>query len=573
MYNKDQLRNTLRKIDGKGYKAYKELQGKEYDFGEYSITFDYVQGDPFASPTKVTIKVPQKIAGFKRELYENHARKTALTDYLTRAFARAISKYAKGNRGTGKSGMIGIDCPGQEVLVRTSADIDDEKILVRIVVGLPAQGRRILAKQAIAMFFEEIPELVKTALIYENLPEKELINHIQIVEDQEVMRNQLKEKGLVAFIGNGSILPRRSGIDDRPMSKDKAVAFVSPPDLEVELETKHQGKVKGMGIPEGVTLLVGGGYHGKSTVLKAIERGVYNHIPGDGRERVVTVSTAFKIRAEDGRRVEKVNISPFINNLPHGQDTHEFSTEDASGSTSQAANIMEALELNSKLLLLDEDTSATNFMIRDARMQELVAKEKEPITPFIDQVTFLKKELDVSTIMVIGGSGDYFDVADCVIMMDHYLPHHVTAEAKEIAKKYATHRRVEESGGFTDIKLDRIPLPQGFNPKKGRKVKIKARGLHHIQFGMEDIKLEFVEQLVDKSQTKAIGDIIYYALNKGYLDGNRSLFEVLKMVYQDIEQYGLEVIAPFGNSDGDYALPRLLEVGAAINRLRTLQIK
>lgn len=572
MFKQEKLQDILRQMDGRGYKTYKELQGKEFDFGKYSIIFNNVQGDPFASPSKVTIRVPQKVAGFPEELFDNFSRKVALGDYLTRSFGLSIGKVAKGNRGTGKSGLIAIDCPGQEVLIRSSVEIDQQRVITRIVVGLPAQGRRVLGKQAVAMFFEELPTLVEQALFYQNLPQKEVQKHIEIVEDQEMMRNQLKEKGLVAFVGNGAILPRQSGIDDRPLPVNKAIAFVSPADLEIELQTKHQGIVKGMGISEGITLIVGGGYHGKSTLLKALERGIYNHIPGDGREHVVTVSSGCKIRAEDGRRVEKVNISPFINNLPHGQDTENFSTEDASGSTSQGANIMEALELGSRLLLLDEDTSATNFMIRDVRMQELVAKEKEPITPFIDQVGHMKQELGVSSILVIGGSGDYFDVADTVILMDHYLPHQVTMTAKEIAEKYQTYRKVEENAGFADIKLARIPLSRGMNPQKGRKVQIKARGLHQIQFGQEDIKIDFIEQLVDQSQTRAIGDIIFYALKK-FIDGKRTLKEVLDLVFRDIDQHGLAVISAFDDPEGDYALPRLFEVGAAINRLRSLQVK
>ena len=573
MYSQIQLEKNLKKIDGRGYGAYKELQRNEYDFGDYTVTFSHVQGDPYASPSKITVKVPQKVAGFNKDLFSNQVRKTALEDYLTRKIYQAIRKNAKGNRGSGKSGMFAVDNPGQEVLVRTSVVVDDDQILARIVAGLPAKGRKVRGIQAIRMFCNELPDIVDAALFYKNLPGEAVKKHVDIVEDQDYMREQLAEKNLVAFIANESILPRRSGIDDRPLARKEAVAFISPEEMEVTMETRHQGQLKGMGIPEGVTLLVGGGYHGKSTVLKALERGVYNHIPDDGRERVVTLPSAFKIRAEDGRRVEKVNISPFIKNLPNGQGTTAFSTEDGSGSTSQAANIMEALEMESNLLLVDEDTSATNFMIRDVRMQELVAKEKEPITPFIDQVTYLKNERDVSTVMVIGGSGDYFDVADHIIMMDNYLPHYVTEEARQIAEKYATEREIEKNGEFDQLELDRVPLPKGFKPRKGRKVKIRARGLTTIQFGRDNINLEFVEQLVDRSQTKAIGDMIFYALKNNYIDGHTSLLQALKQVYQDIEKNGLGVISPFPDPDGDYALPRFYEVGAAINRLRTLKVK
>ena len=219
--------------------------------------------------------------------------------------------------------------------------------------------------------------------------------------------------------------------------------------MEVELPTIHHGLIKGMGLPKGVSLIVGGGYHGKSTLLKAIEKGVYNHIRGDGREWVISSNNTVKIRAEDGRRIEKVDIKYFIDNLPGGEDTRQFSSVNASGSTSQAANIMEAIEIGSDLLLMDEDTSATNFMIRDAKMQALVAKEKEPITPFIDRIRSLYEKHEISTILVIGGAGDYLDVADQVVMLDAYQVYDVSARAKEVAKSI-------ESNRLSDVKDDQL---------------------------------------------------------------------------------------------------------------------
>lgn len=572
MKNKEQLKQKLFKIDGRGYKAYKDIQGV-YDFGDgFKLNISYVQGDPFASPSKLCARVDQKTAGFPKQLFRNRSRKIALEDYLTRVFSSNIYKFSKGNRGTGKSGMIAIDNCGQEILERTSMVINDEYVEARFVIGLPARGRRILGKQAVEMIFDEIPRIVKNSLYYNKINSNEALEWVLLAEDQDFIREKLTDKGLIAFIANGSILPRQSGISDKPLQQDKAVAFKSPKTYEVEIETPNNGKITGMGIPKGITLIVGGGYHGKSTLLNAIEKGCYNHIKGDGREFVITVKESVKIRAEDGRRVEKVDISPFINNLPHGQNTKCFSTEDASGSTSQAANIMEALEIGAKLLLVDEDTSATNFMIRDVRMQELVSKEKEPITPFIDKVRLLKKDYDVSTIMVIGGSGDYFDVADHIIMMDEYLPKDVTQKAKDIASKHKTHRKKEGGERFGSIQ-HRVPLSESFNPYKGRKVKIKSKGLYNIMFGRENIDLQNIEQLVDISQTNAIGDIIFYALNK-YIDNKLTLKDIIKKVERDIELKGLEVISPFSHGHpGEYARPRKFEIAAAINRMRSLKVK
>ncbi|RMD94921.1 MAG: ATPase, partial [Calditrichaeota bacterium] len=332
--------------------------------------------------------------------------------------------------------------------------------------------------------------------------------------------------------------------------------------------------ITGMGIPAGVTLIVGGGYHGKSTLLKALERGVYPHIPGDGREYVVTLPDAVKIRAEDGRRVEQVDISPFITNLPFGQNTKSFCTDDASGSTSQAANIMEALEAGARLLLVDEDTSATNFMVRDARMQALVHKQFEPITPFLDRVRQLYESLGVSTILVMGGCGDYLDVADTVIMMRNYLPVDITEEARKVAQSLPTRRRQEVSSDFS-LKVSRIPLPESFDPSRGKRpIKIDAKALDLILFGTDPIDLRYVEQLVDISQTRAVGYAINLACKK-FMDGRTPLPAILDALENYLNEHGLDVLDPFRRGEqhpGNFARPRRFEIAAAINRLRTLRM-
>jgi predicted ABC-class ATPase len=324
-----------------------------------------------------------------------------------------------------------------------------------------------------------------------------------------------------------------------------------------------------MGVPRGVTLVVGGGFHGKSTLLRAIERGVYDHIPGDGREAVVAVDSAVKIRAEDGRYVEKVDISPFIDNLPFERETEQFSTENASGSTSQAANIIEALEIGSELLLIDEDTSATNFIIRDARMQALVSKDKEPITPFLDQVDDLFKEHGTSTILVMGGSGDYFDVADHVIMMDNYRPVAVTAEAKEIMRTFPTRRHAEGKASFGELRR-RCPSPASFNPRRGRKdTKIDIKGLHTILFGVHPIDLSALEQLVDISQTRAIAEAVLWFARRPSVRG-MSVREGLEALNHELKLHGLDLLKPYRT--GNLARPRIQEIAFAINRLRTLRV-
>jgi len=564
----NRLRDDLRRLDGKGYRAYKDLRGA-YDFSRYVVFVDHVQSDPFAAPSLLRVRVPQRIAQFPADLFSNRPRRIALEDYLTRAFADACRKRPRPNRGSGKSGDIFTAACSQEVLERTSARVTSEYVELRFFLGLPAFGRRIAGRQAEEMFFQDLPAIIDASLLYASFPAPEVLRHVETVEDAQALRAALPQQNLVAFVADGAVLPRESGVSDRPLRGD-VVAFESPSSLHVDLDGPNCGQLSGMGIREGVTLIVGGGYHGKSTLLDAIARGVYDHLPDDGREYVVALADAVKIRAEDGRFIEKVDISPFISNLPFGRDTRAFSTPNASGSTSQVANIIEALEAGAKVLLLDEDTSATNFMIRDERMQSLVAKEKEPITPLIDTIRALYDERGVSSILVMGGSGDYFDVADTVIMLDHYRPLDVTEQAKRIAQDHPTSRRVEFEGHFTDLRA-RIPLSRGVQAQRGPRgrVKIRARGEDAISFGREQIDLSAVEQIVEQSQVRACGWIIYQAAERLF-DGKRTLPEILDLIEKELDDKGLEAMLPY--LAPDFARPRRHELAAALNRLRTLEI-
>jgi predicted ABC-class ATPase len=568
MASKEDLKIILNRIDGKGYKAYKDIEGS-FGFEWFTLHIDHVQGDPFASPSRLRVHVPLSKAGFPSSLFDCRIRRIGFQDYIARRFEMIQNRLAKGHRGTGKSGLINIDVGKQEILERSSVAIDAQGLEVRFTVGLPADGRRILGREAIAILFQEIPQIVEHTLLYQNDEPSEVKMFVEVGEDHEAIQRQLDERGLIAFIGDMSILPRKSGVDDRPLTQN-VVPFYYPPELEIEMIVPNRGRIKGMGIPKGVTLIVGGGFHGKTTLLNSIERGVYPHIPGDGREYIATLSSAVKIRAEDGRSIEKVDIRSFISHLPQGRDTERFTTENASGSTSQAANIIEALEMGSKVLLIDEDTSATNFMVRDERMQELVTKDKEPITPFVDKVRKLYSDLDVSTILVMGGSGDYFDVADTVIMMDSYQPRCVTQRAKEIALKHAS-KRIDEGGSNFGKITPRQPLLQSFDASRGRRdVKIDAKGIRTILYGTTAIDLSYLEQLVDPSQTRAIGYIIHY-YSEHDLEKTKDLKEGLTTLMKLIHERGLDILLPF--KVGNLAMPRIFEVAGAINRMRSLKIK
>ena len=560
------LRDRVEALDGQGYKAYKSLRGR-YSFPNFTLHIDYVQGDPFAAPSQVRAIVPQAVAQFPQVLYATTSRKIALEDFLTRQFYQR-TRTLSANRGSGKSGLIAIAAPSQAILPRTSAFVSDQAVEVRFVIGLPAFGRRIAGYQAADLLCEDIPALVRETLLHPHLDAEAVLAHCQGAENADWLRTQLSDRNLVAFVANGAILPRQSGVDDRPLKKD-AVPFQSPDSLKVSFTLPSGETIIGMGIPQGITLIVGGGYHGKSTLLRAIEAGVYTHLPGDGREYVVTNDAAIKVRAEDGRSVAGVDISPFINHLPQGKSTQHFSTADASGSTSQAASIIEAVEAGAQGLLIDEDTSATNFMIRDRRMQALIAKDREPITPFVDKVRQLYNEYGISTILVMGGSGDYFDVADTVIALDDYQPYDVTAKAQTVADTYRTDRQSEGGSQFGRL-TQRVVLADSIDPRRGkREVSLKVRATDEIRFGTEAIDLSAVEQLVEPGQVKAIAAAIVYAQQQ-HFDGRRSLTEVLAKVLADIQTYGLDCLDD--RATGELVAFRNLELAAAINRLRTLQV-
>lgn len=564
-----QLQKHLNQIDGKSFKAYKQIQGT-YNFQNFDLLIDYVQGDPFAAPSKIRIKIKDRYRPMAQGWKVKNRKKYYVEDRITRNIASTIRKTQTNVKGSGKSGMVAIDQPSQEIIERTAVTLNENDTTVCLTVGLPANGRRINGKQAEKLFFSIIPEILKQSIF--SIKNEELEEVCKLAEQQEAILNEMKKQGWISFIADGSILPRESGVSQRPMQK--AVPFESPQENRVSIQIPHRKEpLSGMAVKQGINLIVGGGYHGKSTLLNAMERGVYPHIKGDGREYVMTDPSAVKVRAEDGRQVTTVDISPFIKNLPHGTDTTTFSTENASGSTSQAANVMEALEVGATSLLIDEDTSATNFMIRDERMQELVVKEKEPITPFIDKIKQMRDELNVSTILVMGGSGDYFHVADDVIMMDQYVPHNVSERAKAIAQKYPSTRAESTDDSFGPLP-NRSFLPQSLQTRKGKKEKVQAKGLQKILMGREEIALENVEQLVDPSQTRMIADVLLHLDKKGRLKQGNSLKSLLQMIEDQFDQEGLASFGPFKDQHpGELARPRSFEIAATLNRIRTAKVK
>ena len=560
------LRELLNRIDHRGYPAYKDTRGS-WQFEGYMLSIDHVQGDPFAAPSKVSVHVPGKLAGFPTELYDKKHKRIALQDYLIRQFSRQVQSFTFKAKGSGKSGLLSVSRCGQEILERTACEIDKNgMVIVRMEVGFPANGRTINARELCKILFEFLPGCVKKSLYYSALDAKAVQKNKELSEDQQFIRQELTRLNLSAFVANNSILPRESGVSDRPMKG--AVPFQSPESMEVTLNLPYHGDITGMGIPQGITLVVGGGYHGKSTLLKALELGVYNHISGDGREYVITDGTAMKIRAEDGRSIKQVDISMFINNLPNRKDTLHFCTEDASGSTSQAANVVEAIETGSNLLLIDEDTSATNFMIRDELMQRVVNRKSEPITPFIDRVQELSNKRNISTILVAGSSGSYFHKADCIIQMDHYLPKDITAFAKGEAAAFPLPE--EPVSPANEPSYQRIVKVDGAFRKNDR-IKIKTQGKDSIVINKDTIDLRYVEQLTDMEQLGTLGQLMKYA-QLHLFDGKRTLGDAAEELGKILDEKGISAVCEGNYVPGGYAMPRKQEIYACLNRYRQLRM-
>lgn len=627
MKSQNELRTLLRSIDHKGYPAYKSLAGS-WKFDRYTLVIDHVQGDPFASPSSLHVEIPHTLAKFPAAYYAEDCGRIALQDFLVRQVGKQFEQYNFRAKGSGKSGLLSISRCGQAVLERSACEITDSGLIVRFYVGFPAFGRTINAGELDKILFDFLPRCVESSLFYARLDAKKVESVVHLAEDQREVRRILKAEKLVAFVANGSVLPRKSGVSDLPMTD--SVPFTSPASMERTFRLPHRGEITGMAIPEGITLIVGGGYHGKSTLLEAIQMGVYDHIAGDGREFVITDDTALKLRAEDGRSIRNVDISLFINDLPNKKDTTKFTTEDASGSTSQAAAVVEGIEAGTRLFLIDEDTSATNFMVRDEFMQQVISRDKEPITPFLERAGDLYEKAGISTILVAGSSGAFFYIADHILMMDCYRPVDITERVKGMCGGHTAPR--VQAPGFGVPAFDRV-LPAFRKAQKGRgrgwdgreletrnigyggnagrvdsdaqtgaggrnfggegrgygdredrggrgrsddrggqrdsrheHMKTKSYGLESFSMDKEEVNVRYLEQLLDTEQVNALAHLLRYGLEE-VMDGKKTVRQTVETVWNAWEKQGWK---PFSGSyvPCGLAKPRIQELYACLNRFR-----
>lgn len=602
----NELTSHLHAIDGRSYAAYKAIVGRYRSPLGWVLYIDRIQPDPYAPPTAIRVVLPlaltgadARLTGFTPRLTGADTRPTGTNEPLTEANetltganshltasptrAVALRDYlARTLRELLKGQAISIAPAGQEILERSSVNLhetwqDDFStpafnapgpyLELRLRWSLPAFGREIAGRQAARNLNLDLARAIASLDLRESELGAEAWKHCQVAEDHAALQEILVERGWVAFLADGANLARRSGVSQLPL--EGGVPLTAPETLAQTVQLPHAGVVRGTAIPAGVTVIAGGGYHGKSTLLNAIARGIYPHIPGDGRELVATVPEAMAVRAADGRAVTGVDLRPFISHLPgRDADPAQFTTANASGSTSQAASIMESLELWGQsaqaALLLDEDTCATNLLIRDQRMRALVSSEREPITPLVDRIRALHRERGISTLIVMGGSGDYLDVADQVLIMDSYRLVDATAQARQVCDSQP---RMDTS--LPDFPLPAQRLPQRPEAKRRGPSRTRALGTQRLVLDRHEVDVADVSGLVDEGQALAVAWALR-ALLERHFDGRTSLSQALAQVAKRLDDVGLDAL---GEAHPAFLVrPRLVDVGAAVNRLRSLQV-
>ena len=561
--DQDILRRILISLDGRYISSYNEMIG-EFDFGDFILSIDFIPDDPSKQPARLRARIALETARFPRDVFNNRSREIGARDFIARAFAGAASRLL--NPPAGKKGpRVYIDRPGQEILETSAVAVGNGFLETRFSAELPVRRDKILGEQAIDLIFNVLPKIIRSALHFKNIDGEGLADWIEANEDADAARSLLAEQGLVAFVADGSVMTGQA-LREQRLSGPVLVPFRSPEELAVTLDLPNSGKTRGMGIPKGLTLIAGAGGQGKTTLLKALELGVYNHIPGDGRELVVAVGDTVGIRVEEGRRIENVDISPFYATYG-GVDAKHYSARQASLPVSQAANFMEALEIGASLVIIDEDTSSAELMSRDARHQALIPPGQETVTTFVDILPVTRDLFGVSAI-ISASSGDYLDVADSVILLENFQARSGIEEARRIIAEHP-------SGRIPDMRtpagrVDRTPLSHSLEPDKPSpqdRFRPSSRG--YVQYGGEFIDCTRVTQLVSVGQARAISRAI--ALVHRFMDSAKSLRGAVEQVMERVDSIGLDTLS--GRLMGDLSRFRAYELVAAINRMKRLKVK
>jgi len=537
-----ELHQRLLKMHGKPYGVYKSLQGQFFGFGDFTLKFTHIQGDPHAQPSKIMLSAKMSALGFAEELHNTREKEIALADFLLRQFTRNAENIS----------IVKAHC---QIMQRNSLYIENGIVRILASINLPGESRRIEGEKASELLIGTLSDWITTAMYWNNLAQEKCNAHLECYANRNFLLGQIKEKNLAAFVPNGAILPRESGTSEQHLQN--AVPFISPPELQVNLNLPNGQQIAGMGIPKGITVIAGGGFHGKSTLLHALEEAVYPHIPGDGRELIVIDESAVPVRTEEGRVVNGTNISPLVRELPLQGSTENFTTKNASGSTSQAANLLEALELGASTILIDEDASAVNFLIRDLRMRKLINSKREPLIPLSDRIREIANN-GISFIIVVGACGDYLSLADTVIAFAEYRAECLTEKVKEIIIP-ASSGAAEQTGCAAKIIKNRAVnveiFREGLRPSSAVEKSVKIRAVAgQISIGLLKTDLRKFPTFCHQELQRGIAEILHNFIRENHA---QNLKEALENFCQKLPP----------NETNDLALPRAIELGAAFLRL------
>ena len=582
------LYQKIRSLQGKNYGLYKSLADRSWDFGDFVLEFLHVQGDPYAPASRVMIKASLLMLGFPSEWGGSFERRLALSDYLYRRLSALVrEKYPD------RDAAVVFDTAGPEMLVRNALWVDNGELRACLQVRLPGDGRKIQAEDAAEILTMVLPDLVSAALYNSGESKKdgvepELVEHYRVLAERKEILSQLEERGLCAFVPDGAVLPRASGLSELPM--ERAVPFVAPEEMTVTLVANGR-EIRGMGIPKGITVISGGAFHGKSTLLQALTKSVYPHIPGDGREGIVVSESAVRVGVEDGRSVRGTDLSQFVRDLPGGISTKNFTTACASGSTSEAANLMEAMEAGSDVFLIDEDSSAVNFLIRDVRVRKLLGDDREPLIPLTDRIREIKNR---SFILVAGACGDFLDLADNIIVMASYKAECARINGKNVAAGLAD-SVFGSAAGMVGVDGAKIvpglpafvepqcrdfaeyvkPLLPSLRPASAveRQVKVKISGDTLLQIGFLVSDTSKAGALVDKQQRFGAGfmllNLCQNAASNNDANGESAkatIMERINALCEKIKNVGFRNL-PQGLSR-EMSLPRPIDIACVLYRLR-----
>ena len=542
------------------------LKGSKYNYNGVTIECGEIH-KTMPEYVKFTLGFPLEMLGL---VCCDHQSDIMTADYCLREFAWQIEsinlakEYAAGKEKF--TGKITVHKPNQKIILRNSAYISDDIAYIAITVrfaALMASKRNVVnGGISVKIVQKDLARAIRNFMGSFNKTEYE--SKATVYRHQQEIRQMLKNKGLVSFVANGSILPRSK----YGSALFGAVPFISPPEDEITLRLSDGFTLTGMGIKEGVTVITGGGYSGKSTLLDAMLHGIYDHIPGDGREYCVTRENVCKIVAEDGRSVTSLDISPFIRSVS-GLDTKKFTSLHASGSTSQAANIMEAVSFGCNALFIDEDRTATNFMIRDARMKKII--KNDPIVPFTDRVRQIYKDTKISTVLIIGGSSEYLDLADNVYIMEEYRIHNYNRQVSETKQNNADFFTVHDTKSI-QWSLDRTILKESMTTFKKDETDGRTREFvlvteDEIFVGVNKANIARIDTVISAQQMTAIAFIIRYLFNR-QKDLKCRLYEEIKNIYDKITTDGFDMIysSSFG-IDFNMELPTLHDILFTVSRM------